>query len=156
MLTVPRNMIAVEPMFDPDVSSGGIIIPDGAKERCDQGLIKYLGANTEGFSIGDHVLFSGYAGTTLRLQGEGLLIILSKRFITAIIPDSESTTIEGLYFRGRDGEYFPATYEQTLMLCARSLELVSPVRPSKLPTAWKNQGVKRTQEDFELELEDDE
>lgn len=117
---MPKNKVAVEPLFDPDVSPGGIIIPDQAKERCDQGLVKYVGEGCE-FDVGQHVLFSGYAGTLLKLQGEGLLIILDKRFVIATIEHYEATEVEGLYFLDREGHYFKATVEQASFLMADAI-----------------------------------
>jgi co-chaperonin GroES (HSP10) len=152
---MPKNKIAVEPLFDPDMTASGLLyIPDQAKERCDQGLVKYIGKGCEDeFEIGDHVLFSGYAGTLVRLQGEGLLIILSKRFVTAKIAKQESLDVEGLYFIDRDGEYFPASYEQATALMARALETVTPIRPSNKSWTAKRDGSKLTEEDYEDEDE---
>src|SRR2546427_12980345 len=103
-----------------------IIIPDEAKERCDQGIIKYVGPEVENVRIGDHVLFSGYTGTLLDLEGEGLMIILPEDFITATIgydwEEVAATKLPGLYFRSAKGGYFTATYEQAINIIARGLE----------------------------------
>jgi len=101
MIKVPREKIAVSPIFDPDESPGGIIIPDIAKERCDQGMVKYIGADVEDIEIGDYVLFSGYTGTTVKLDGEGYLIIMHKDFVTCKV-DNPDTDVAGLYFKGYD------------------------------------------------------
>jgi len=114
------NKVAVAPLFDPD-QYGKIIIPEQAKERCDQGIVKYIGKDCELVKVGDHVIFSGYTGTTVSIEGEGLLIFLPEDFITAVL-EAPVTDIPGLYFRGSDGEYFTATYEQTMRLIAQACQ----------------------------------
>ena len=63
---------------------GGIIIPDTAKEKPQQGRVVAVGSgrvNDEGKVIpldvkaGDTVLFGKYAGTEIKLDGEEYLIV---------------------------------------------------------------------------------
>lgn len=120
MISLQANKVAVVPLFDSNVY-GSIIIPETAKERCDQGIVKYLGPKCELVKIGDHVIFSGYTGTTVEIEGEGILIILPEEFITAVL-ESPSTDIPGLYFRAKTGEYFTATYEMAMRLIAQAFQ----------------------------------
>ena len=69
---------------DDERSAGGIIIPDTAKEKPQRGLVKAVGPgkrNEEGVvtpvdvGIGEKVLFSKYAGTEIKVEGEELLIL---------------------------------------------------------------------------------
>ena len=134
MIGLTRGKVAVEPMFDPDESPGGIIIPDMAKERCDQGIIKYVGEGVDEYKIGDHVLFSGYTGTTVRLEDEGILIIFHSDFIVCRI-DSPDTDVPGLYFRDNTGEYWTATREMATKFIADSVAQVKIVgRKSNKPS----------------------
>lgn len=128
MLYLQRNVVAVVPMFDPD-KIGSIWVPEQAKERCDQGIVKYLGPDCELVKIGDHIIFSGYTGTTVEIEGEGsLLIFLPEDFIIAKLEEPD-TLIPGLYFKGVDGRFFDATYEQALTLIGRAFdELQDPKR----------------------------
>lgn len=90
-------------MFPPEMK-GHIIIPDTAAQRCNQGIIKYIGKDCKlGLKLGQHVLFSGYTGEIIRIEGEGDLIVLPERWVTAILDDDEFV-IPGLYFS--DGEEF--------------------------------------------------
>ncbi len=120
MIKLQGNKVAATPIFDPD-KIGRIWIPDQAKERCDQGIVKYIGPEVDWCRVGDYILFSGYTGTLIRLEGEGLLIVMPEDFISCIIcpPNFD---VHGLYFRGKDGEYFTATYEQAMELIARGIE----------------------------------
>jgi chaperonin GroES len=110
MIKLLGRQIAVDPRLDSEKSSGGLYIPEIAQERADQGIVKYVGPDVIDVKIGDYVLFSGYTGTTVKLEDEGLLIIMHEDFVTCLIfpPDTE---VPGLYFRDKQGEYFPATYE---------------------------------------------
>jgi len=65
-------------------SSGGIIIPDSAKEKPAEGEIMAVGngkLNEKGervaleVKVGDRVLFSKYGGTDVKLDGEEYLIM---------------------------------------------------------------------------------
>ena len=117
MIRIPRGKIGVDPMFDPDTSPGGIIIPDVAKDKCDQGIVRYVGEDVRDIKVGDHVLFSAYTGTTVRIDGEGLFIILYAEFVTCVI-ESPDTEIPGLFFVDREGQYWPAPREMATTFIA--------------------------------------
>lgn len=116
MLRLSKNKVAVAARFDPPVSPGGIIIPEMAMDRCDQGIVKYIGPDVTEVKVGDYVLFSAYDGATLRMPGnEGILIILVEESITCAV-EGMNTEIPGLYFKGVDGDYFPANWEMAAQL----------------------------------------
>ena len=129
MIQPPNKRLAVEPLNDPDMI-GSLYVPDQAKERVDQGIVKYIGNDCKYVSIGDHVLFSGHAGTLVYIEGEGRLIIIPERFITAIIYDNPVGVL-GLYMKDKDGNYFMATYESAMQYMAASLETASLIKTSK-------------------------
>lgn len=128
MLTMTLNKVAIAPIFDPD-KIGSIHIPDQAKERCDQGIVKYVSGDCEYLQVGDHVLFSGYSGTLIQLEDEGLLIIMPEDFITAIIYD-DPIDIPGLYFKAQDGTYFTATHEMATHIITQAMSGHTSVRHS--------------------------
>jgi co-chaperonin GroES (HSP10) len=125
MLRMPRKNVAVVPLFD-TLKVGSLYIPEQARERCDQGIVKYVGTKCEYVKEGDHVVFSGYTGTLLSLEGEGLLIVLPEQFVVAVIEYDASEVagieIPGLFFKGSDGEFFPATYEMATGILAKGIE----------------------------------
>lgn len=123
MLEMYDDKIAVIPLFDQEKSPGGIIIPEIARERCDQGIVKYCGPNCKWLKPGDYVLFSGYTGQAVRDEVEGTLIMFREEFAVAVITDDKvgNTDIPGLYFKGPDG-YFPANYEHAMTFIAKALE----------------------------------
>ena len=65
-------------------TAGGIIIPDTAKEKPQEGEVMAVGAGTRDESgklvpldvqAGDRILFGKWSGTEVRLEGEDLLIM---------------------------------------------------------------------------------
>ena len=65
-------------------TAGGIIIPDTAKEKTQEGEVLAVGAGTRDESgklvaldvkAGDRILFGKWSGTEVRLNGEDLLIM---------------------------------------------------------------------------------
>jgi len=81
---------------EPDTkTSTGIIIPDNVAEKPDQGIVLAVGAGkrtSEGTLIpmslneNDKVLFGKFAGQTVKIQGEEVLI-LSEEEIYAVIEE---------------------------------------------------------------------
>ena len=65
-------------------TSGGIILPDTAKEQPQRALVNAVGQGKLldngdripfDFDVGDTVLFGKYSGTEIKLQGEDYLIL---------------------------------------------------------------------------------
>jgi chaperonin GroES len=65
-------------------TAGGIIIPDSAKEKPQEGEVIAIGTGTRDESgklvpldvkVGDRILFGKWSGTEVRLDGEDLLIM---------------------------------------------------------------------------------
>jgi chaperonin GroES len=79
-----RDRIIVERIDEEETSKGGIIIPDTAKEKSQEGKVVAVGkgkvlehGKIQKLDVkkGDRVLFSKYAGTEITLEGEGRLIL---------------------------------------------------------------------------------
>jgi chaperonin GroES len=78
------DRVVIKPTPQEEVSKGGIVLPDTAKEKPQEGKIIAVGPgrlNEEGNRIamevkkGDKVLYSKYAGTEFKLDGEELIIM---------------------------------------------------------------------------------
>lgn len=128
MIRLRDRSVAVIPIRDAD-KIGSLYIPDTAKERVDQGIIKYVGPNCKYAQIGAYVAFSGYSGTLFDIadpehpdRPSETLIIMSEDALHCEMVDMPSTDVPGLFFVDRDGQYFPATYEQAMFLCARAMQ----------------------------------
>jgi len=73
------DRVIVRPALAEDVSKGGIIIPDTAKEKPMRGTIVAAGEGKKDeptvVKIGDEVLYGKYAGTELTIDNEEYLIM---------------------------------------------------------------------------------
>ena len=56
-------------------TSGGIYVPDTAKEKPQRGTIQAIGKKVETVKVGDQVLFDKYSGSKLRIDDEECLIL---------------------------------------------------------------------------------
>ena len=78
------DRVVVEPVPAEDVSSGGIILPDTAQEKPQQGTVVAVGTgkvsdsgNTVAMEVkkGDKVLYGKYSGTEFSFEGTDYLIM---------------------------------------------------------------------------------
>ncbi len=73
------DRVLVEPAPAEEKTSGGIIIPDTAKEKPQMGTIVAVGDGTKDnpitVKVGDKVLYGKYAGTELTFEGNNYLIM---------------------------------------------------------------------------------
>ena len=74
-------------------SAGGIVIPDTAAEKPDQGEIVAVGKGKKDDSgklialdvkVGDRVLFGKYSGQTVKVKGDELLVIREEDILGVI------------------------------------------------------------------------
>ncbi len=74
-----NDRVVVKPSPAEDKTKGGIIIPDTAKEKPQQGEVVAVGPGKDGnlmtVQIGDTVLYGKYAGQELNFEGDDLLIM---------------------------------------------------------------------------------
>ena len=87
------SRVLVEPLEQEDITAGGIVLPETAKEKPQQGLILAVGPGArdeDGERIpmdvakGDKILFAKYSGTEIKLDGKKYLI-LREEDILAIV-----------------------------------------------------------------------
>lgn len=73
------DRVLIEPTAAEEVTMGGIIIPDSAKEKPLRGKILAVGNGTKDepmeLKAGDEVLYGKYAGTELEIEGTKYLIM---------------------------------------------------------------------------------
>src|ERR1019366_6905955 len=83
-LTPLHDRIVVRRIEEADTTRGGIIIPDSAKDKPQEGEVIAVGrgkTNDEGKTFplnvkaGDRILFGKYAGTEIKIDGEDFLIM---------------------------------------------------------------------------------
>ena len=78
------DRVLVQPLEEKETKKGGIIIPDTAKEKPQEGKVVALGTgklDDNGKKVeftvksGDKVLISKYSGTEIKVDGESYLIM---------------------------------------------------------------------------------
>ena len=78
------DRVLIWPLEEKDVKKGGIIIPDTAKEKPQEGTVVAVGTGKLDDSgkkiefnvkVGDKVLISKYGGTEIKIDGENHLIV---------------------------------------------------------------------------------
>ena len=79
-----HDRVLVERVEAEEKTAGGIIIPDTAKEKPQEGQVVAVGSGTKGedgkitpldVKAGDKILFGKWSGTEVKLDGEDLLIM---------------------------------------------------------------------------------
>ena len=87
------DRVVVKPKAKEEITKSGIVLPDTAKERPQEGTIIAVGTGRvldDGkrlpleVKVGDSILFAKYGGTEVKLDDEELLI-LSEKDILAIV-----------------------------------------------------------------------
>jgi chaperonin GroES len=77
--------VLVEPVEQEEVTAGGIVLPETAKEKPQQGKVLATGPGDRNektgeriamdVKVGDTVLFAKYSGTEVKMDGKKLLIL---------------------------------------------------------------------------------
>ena len=87
------DRVLVEPMEAAEVKKGGIIIPDTAKERPQEGKIIAIGSGRvtdEGnkinmeVSVGDKILYGKYSGSEVRVEDKEYLIMRESDILAVV------------------------------------------------------------------------
>lgn len=78
------SRVLVEPIEQEEVTASGIVLPETAKEKPQQGKVLAAGPgdrNEDGervemdVKVGDTILFAKYSGTEVKMEGKKLLIL---------------------------------------------------------------------------------
>jgi chaperonin GroES len=88
-----HDRVLVRRIEEKETAKGGIIIPDTAKEKPQEGKIlavgngKILENGTKvalDVKVGDKILFGKYSGTEIRLEGEEVLILREEEVLAVL------------------------------------------------------------------------
>ena len=90
------DRVLVEPIEDEEVTAGGIVLPETAKEKPQRGKILAVGPGgrdedgkviTMDVSVGDTVLFAKYSGTEVpvRIAGKKYLILRQSDLLAIVV-----------------------------------------------------------------------
>jgi chaperonin GroES len=88
------DRIVVRPGESEETTASGLVIPDTAKEKPQQGEVLAVGPGRRseqtgeviplGISAGDTVVYSKYGGTDITIDGEDLLILSSRDVLATV------------------------------------------------------------------------
>lgn len=102
MATKTKNKLSVRPMGDrviiaslpqEEKTKGGIILPDSAKEKPQEGQVVAVGKGKMtdtgemldmSVTVGDKVLYGKYSGTEVKIDGESYLIVKESEILAII------------------------------------------------------------------------
>ena len=88
-----NNRVIVKRVDSETVTKGGIVIPDTAAEKPDQGTVLAVGKGNKDdsgnyipldVSVNDRVLFGKYAGTQIKIDGQDLLVLKEEELFAVI------------------------------------------------------------------------
>jgi chaperonin GroES len=88
-----EDRVVIRPLDAEQVTSSGLVIPDTAKEKPQEGEVLAVGPgrlDDNGKRVpmevaeGDRVLYSKYAGTEVKIDGEELLVVPSRDILAKI------------------------------------------------------------------------
>src|SRR5205085_578549 len=93
-----HDRVVVRRIEAEEKTSGGIIIPDTAKEKPQEGEVVAVGPGARDDSgtlvelsveVGDRILFGKWSGTEVRIDGEDLLIMKESDILGVIVATAE-------------------------------------------------------------------
>jgi chaperonin GroES len=93
------SRVVIEPIEQEDITAGGIVLPETAKEKPQQGLVLSIGQgdrNKAGERIpmdvvaGDKVWFAKYSGSEIKADGRKLLIMRESDILAIVENKSKS------------------------------------------------------------------
>ena len=77
--------VIIEPIEQEEITAGGIILPETAKEKPQEGKVLAVGPGDRNehsgervpmdLKVGDKILFAKYSGTEIKMDGKKLLIL---------------------------------------------------------------------------------
>jgi len=85
--------VIVEPIEQEEMTAGGIILPETAKEKPQEGKILAAGPGERDedgaripmeVSVGDKVLYAKYSGTEVKMDGKKLLILRESDILAVV------------------------------------------------------------------------
>ena len=88
------NRLVVEPLEQDEITAGGIVIPETAKEKPQKGKVLSSGPGDRDedgkripmdVSVGDTVLFAKYSGTEIKMDGKKLLILRESDILAIVL-----------------------------------------------------------------------
>ena len=93
------SRVVIDPIEQEDITAGGIVLPETAKEKPQQGNILAVGPGDRDeagkriamdVAVGDKVLFAKYSGSEIKMVTKKLLIMKESDILAIVESKSES------------------------------------------------------------------
>ncbi|MDR3573154.1 MAG: co-chaperone GroES [Anaerolineaceae bacterium] len=88
------SRVVVEPLEQEEITPGGIVLPETAKEKPQKGTVLSVGPGDRDDNgkrvamdvvVGDTVLFAKYGGTEIKIDGKKLLILRESDLLAIVV-----------------------------------------------------------------------
>ena len=88
------DRLVIKPIEQEDTTAGGILLPETAKEKPQEGEVIAAGPGklddngnrvAMEVKVGDRVLYAKYAGTEIKLEGDEKVLILKESDVLALV-----------------------------------------------------------------------
>ncbi|HEY4668294.1 MAG TPA: co-chaperone GroES [Tepidiformaceae bacterium] len=88
------DRIVITPLKQEEVTASGLVIPDTAKEKPQQGEVVAVGPGrlddsgkriAMDLSAGDRILYAKYTGTEIKLDGEDYIVLNEKDILAKLV-----------------------------------------------------------------------
>ncbi|MEN4041916.1 MAG: co-chaperone GroES [Anaerolineaceae bacterium] len=88
------SRVVVEPVEQEEITAGGIVLPETAKEKPQKGKVLSVGPGDRDddgeyiamdVKVGDIVLFAKYGGTEIKIDGKKLLILRESDLLAIVV-----------------------------------------------------------------------
>jgi len=88
------SRVVIEPLESEEVTAGGIVLPETAKEKPQKGTILAVGPGDRDddgkrivldVKVGDVVLYAKYSGTEIKVDGKKLLILRESDILAILV-----------------------------------------------------------------------
>ncbi|MBP7999270.1 MAG: co-chaperone GroES [Chloroflexi bacterium] len=79
--------VLIKPLEQESTTPSGLILPETAKEKPQQGMVEAVGNSeqmTSGLTVGDRVLFPKYTGNEVQLNGKVYLVMEENEILARI------------------------------------------------------------------------
>ncbi len=87
--------VIIEPVEQEEITAGGIILPETAKEKPQEGKVLAVGPGDRNeqtgervpmdLKVGDKILFAKYSGTEIKMDGKKLLILRESDILAVVV-----------------------------------------------------------------------
>ena len=69
------EMVLIAMENAPEKTDSGLLLPEGAREKMNVGLVEAVGPDAKSISVGDRVIYRQYSGTKIEWMGMDYLLI---------------------------------------------------------------------------------